>query len=114
MPALVTEARADTGKLNRAAQKCLAHAFAFGREIIAVAFRVGVINRAISFTLVDEFGRQDTAVADFDIVFIQFLVDDAEAVAAANIEREIDIPAKNPDQIHDDIFRNVRVCRGFK
>ena len=109
MPALVAEARSDTRKLDRAAQEGLAHAFAVGRKIIDVTLGILVINRAIGFAVIGELGGEDAAVANLDVVLVHLFIDDAETIAPANIQREIDVPAENCRQVHDYVLGDIGI-----
>ena len=64
--------------------------------------------------IVDELGGENSAVADLVAILEQFLVDDAEAVAAADVEGKIDVPAEDSGQIHDHVLGDVCVGRGFE
>ena len=102
------EARADAGEVYGRAQELLAQALAVRAVVFgAVAFRVGVADGAVDLAVVDELGGENFTVLDLFTVTVDLLVMQLEAVALANIQRKIDVPAEDAGQLHDDVFGDV-------
>ena len=90
------EVRADAREVERRAQKLPAHAASVGREVVGdLAVRGFEVHGAMNRAVVDEVGGENSAVADVLAVAELLLVDQVEAVARLDVEREIDVPAED-------------------
>ena len=112
------EARGDARELHGRAQEGPAHAGAIGRVIGGVTVGVAEGDGAEGTPLVDELGREDGSVRYLLPLPEFFLVHDGEAVTAAQVEGEVNVPAEDFDQLHDEVIRQPGVLavleqRGF-
>ena len=114
MPAFEIEARTDAPELDRRAQECFAHAGAVRGEIRHTSIWIFVADGTVYLILVDEFRGEYVAVSDLFSVLEKFFEHDQEAVAASDIEGEIDIPAEYLDQLHDHLVRKPGLLTGEK
>ena len=55
-------------------------------------------------SIVIEFGDYDLTVRNEFTVLPDFLILDVIVVTAADVENEVDVPGKNPGNIHDDFI----------
>lgn len=100
MLAAIGEARADSGEVHRRTDKRFAHAGAVGVVVAGGAILAGVTNRRIGLATVGEAGSQDIA-GTYALTFHSLLfINDLEAVALADVEREIDVISEDIGQIH--------------
>ena len=96
MAAARIEVRADAREVERRAQELPAHAATVGREVVGdLAVGGFEVDGAMHRAVVDEIRREDAAVADVLAVAILLFVDQVEAVAGLDVEREIDVPAED-------------------
>ena len=79
-----------------------------------LVLRIGVAHGAVHIAVVHEFGSKDVAVLDLLTIAIDLFIQHLEAVSLADVQREIDVPAENAGQLHDDVIRNARIIRGEK
>src|SRR5262245_768829 len=75
------EARADAREVQRSADECFAYTAAFRRVVARASRLVDEARRAKGLTLVHELCRDDLAVAQFDSVAPELLINDGELVA---------------------------------
>src|SRR5690606_23527774 len=94
------EVRTDPRELQGCAQKRLAHALAFRREVIGASIGKLVPHGPVDVAAVDELGRQYAAVTHEDAILPELFIDDDEFISAADIEYEVDVPAENVRQRH--------------
>src|SRR5690606_26211480 len=62
---------------------------------------------------IDELGGENAAVGDLLAVTPELLVDDPELVAFADVEREVDVPAKDAGDVHDQLVGQAGVVAGL-
>ena len=96
------EARSDACELDRRAQKCFFQAPAVFAIVVLGSVGRTPQKRAIRNTLVHELGCDDSPCAGRFAVDAAHFVDDAEAIASAQIVQEIDVARKNVRQLHGD------------
>src|SRR5690606_24037208 len=107
MPTVRVKARTDAGKVDGIAQELFTHALA-GRVVIAgIAFVIGKADGGDFPALVIEAGNFDVAVTDALAIDKHFVVNQADAGAPADIQRKVDIPAKNSRYFNQDLVRNT-------
>ena len=109
MEAVERVAGADAREFHRCAQVFALHAAAFRRVVLGDAALIAVGDGAVDAPVADELGRENDAVADLLAAPVFFLVHNAEAIAAAQVEREIDVPAEDLDQLEDHGVGQARV-----
>ena len=97
------EARADARELDRRAQEGLAHRPAVGVEVAGAAFGGGEVDGLQRTVALLVLHGDDPRVAQgrFAVDFVGLLVDDLQAVAAADVALEVDVPGKDVGQLHD-------------
>src|SRR5581483_6531398 len=106
MTARGIEVRADAPEVERRAQELPVHAAALGREItVDLTVRRRVMDRAMNLTVVDEFGGHDAPIAEVAAVAVLLFVDQVEAIARPDIEREVDLPPEDVVRELQDGFR---------
>ncbi len=94
------ETGADVGKVQWRAQERLAHVAPVRGEIAGV-LPVIEADRLEALALVDEGRGQDLALPQKLAFAVEFFVHQHEAIALADVEHEIDVPAKDIGQFHD-------------
>ena len=85
------EHRGDARELHRRAQEFLAHRTAVAAVVHRGAGGVGVAERREALAAVDEGGGDDVAVVHAFAFAVDVVVDDGEAVALAQVLREVDV-----------------------
>ena len=108
------EARADTGELDGGTEEGAAHAAPLGGVVIGAPVRGGVAHGAVGLALVGEFGGDDAAFAQVATVAVELLVEDAEAVALADVQGEVDVPAEDLRQFHGQAVGKTGLLRGLE
>ena len=101
MPASRVVAGTDSRKLYRGTDECAP--FAVPVTVVVTDFTVAVFvtDRPIRRAAIREFGRQDGSIPQFFSFQVLLFEQDAEMVAGAYLQREIDVPAENGRQFHD-------------
>src|SRR5262245_60070549 len=88
------EAGGDTGEFERRAQEGLADIFAFG-GVVTAGVVAAVPEGAVGGAVIHELGREDATSAHWLTLVQQRFINDAEAVALAQIAMEIDVAAED-------------------
>ena len=100
--ALEVEVGTDAREVYRRAQEAPAHGIAFGTVVFGVPGAADVPHGPVTTALVDEFRCQDRAELDRVSVVLALLVDDVESIAGADVEHEVDVPAKDVRELQRD------------
>ena len=101
------EARADAREVHRSAQERLAHARAFRGVVLDGAALVLVAKGPDGAVAVYELGGHYCAVGHRPVRLVELFVDDREAVTAANVEGEVDVPAEYLRRLHREPVREA-------
>src|SRR5690606_26075539 len=101
--AATTKGRTDTGELERVAQEGTAQAASI-KVVITAGGRFGSEpDGVVRLVLVQELQGQHAAGTDFAAIVGVGLVNDAEAVALAQILHEVDLAAQDLDHLESDV-----------
>src|SRR5581483_1292365 len=95
-------------ELNRSAQEGPAQTFACRREIVDSSKRIAKPNGSIDTAAIPEFGGKYRPIRNFSSEPEFLFVNDHEAVAGAQVQGEVDVPAEDLGQLQDEWSRESR------
>ena len=101
------EVGANTKHIERAAQECLAHAFAIGVVVTDLAFFIYIANSGKRLTLIRVLRCEYVAVSDEFVVQEFLFVEDAEVIASSRVENKVDNAAEDVRHLHNRHRRNL-------
>ena len=64
--------------------------------------------------LIGKAGSQNITVVELFIIKVVFFEQHCEGVTAADVQHEVDVPAKDTGQFHGQVFRQARSLAGSK
>src|SRR5262249_20116716 len=101
-------------EVQRRTNERLAETVPVRRVVAGATVRVAIPRGSIRLPLVHELGRDDLAIAEFDAVPPDLLVEDRELIALAHVLNELDVPFEDAREVHHELVRHAGLHSGFE